>query len=504
MIKVLILGGGFAGLAALLRLVPEKGLDITLVDKSGESNFPPMLPDVIGRGINADFLTFKIEDLRKRFKFNFINDEVNSVDLKVRQVKTSKYSLNYDYLIIATGSETNFYGQQYIRDYAYKLDMAQDAKKILTALRDGLFDAVIVAGGGYTGIEVATNLRVYFNKNQKKTKVIIVERAPSILGPLPEWMKNYTQRNLKNLNINVFINTVIEKIEGYKVCLSNNQTFDNAMLIWAAGVKTAGFIERLNFEKNPQGRLKVDEYLRLEERSFAVGDAAGFLYKDKPLRMAVQFSIMEGRHAAKNVLNVINGRPLRAYRPLDLGYIIPMANNRSCGCVLGLNLRGVLATFLHYLMCIYRSHGFRNKWGILGNLMKGGNMLTWVSLFLRMGLGLIFVAHGTQKVFGSFGGPGIKGFSQMLSGLGFVPAVFWAYLAAYVELLGGICLILGLYTRIAASLIFILITVATITVHLSKGFFLSAGGYEYNLLILCACIALIIAGGGEMSITKKF
>ena len=130
-------------------------------------------------------------------------------------------------------------------------------------------------------------------------------------------------------------------------------------------------------------------------------------------------------------------------------------------------------------------------------------MMDWASLILRIGIGVIFMAHGLQKAFGMFSGPGIDGFSKMLSGLGFAPAVAWAALAAYIELLGGLCVLLGLGTRIAAALIFILMCVATIKVHLAKGFFLSNGGFEYSLLILCASAALMLVGGGKFSVLKK-
>jgi putative oxidoreductase len=125
-------------------------------------------------------------------------------------------------------------------------------------------------------------------------------------------------------------------------------------------------------------------------------------------------------------------------------------------------------------------------------------------LILRLGLGTIFTGHGLQKAFGMFNGPGIAGFTQMLTGMGFAPAAFWAYLAAYVELISGIFLILGIFTRTASTLLFILIVVAALKVHLSKGFFLSSGGFEYTLLIACVCAALAILGGGKFSLVKKF
>ena len=131
-------------------------------------------------------------------------------------------------------------------------------------------------------------------------------------------------------------------------------------------------------------------------------------------------------------------------------------------------------------------------------------MIDLASLILRVGLGIMFVSHGLQKAFGMFGGTGIGGFSEMLSGMGFKPALFWAYLAAYAELVGGLFLILGIFTRGASFLLLVLIIVAAIKVHLSKGFFLSGGGFEYTFIIACICLALIIMGGGKYSLFNKF
>ncbi len=121
-------------------------------------------------------------------------------------------------------------------------------------------------------------------------------------------------------------------------------------------------------------------------------------------------------------------------------------------------------------------------------------------LILRLALGYMFAAHGLQKAFGLFGGPGIGGFSEMLSGLGFKPSLFWAYLAAYAELVGGILLAVGFLTRGTASVLLVLILVAAFKVHLSKGFFLSQGGFEYTFIIFSVCLALILLGPGKFTI----
>jgi NADH dehydrogenase len=371
--EVLIIGGGFGGISAAYRLSEfRKNLDITLIDKKEVSDFLPTMPDCLGRGIKPEFLSFKIENAAKRLGINFINEEVVAVNLDKKEVLTKKGSLGFDYLLIASGSETNFYGNENIRQCAYKLDEVEDARKIVSALNQGKFDNLIIGGGGYTGIEVATNLKVYLEKNKMDKKVIIIERAPSILGPLPQWMKDYVSANLQKLNVDVFVNSAIEKIESGKAYVAGGKVFDNAMVIWAAGVKTSGFIQNLGAEKNPQGRIKVDEFLRLNNNCFVIGDAAYFSYGNIFLRMAVQFAIAQGDISAVNIIRSIKGLPLRKYKPNDLGYIIPMANNRSCGAVFGINLKGFLPTMLHFSMCIYRSYGLKNKLGIIGGLLKGG------------------------------------------------------------------------------------------------------------------------------------
>jgi NADH dehydrogenase len=172
------------------------------------------------------------------------------------------------------------------------------------------------------------------------------------------------------MGIEFLPNCSVEKAEPGKVYLTNSDVLNNAMLIWAAGVRVSDFISGLNVEKNTQGRMKVDDYLRVREDCFVAGDAAYFQHEGKFLRMAVQFSIVEGSVAARNVINSALRRPLKKYKPVDLGYIIPLANNNSCGTILGRDIKGVPATMMHFSMCIFRSAGFRNKIGVLKNLIN--------------------------------------------------------------------------------------------------------------------------------------
>jgi NADH dehydrogenase len=371
--KIVIIGGGFAGISAAEALREYRfDLDVTLIDRKPTFDFLPLLPDCIGRGIRPDNLTCNIEDISQELSFKFVNEQVAAIDLEKHQVAMGSKSIYYDYLLISSGSETNFYGNDLIRDRACKLDDATDAARLMQLIMKEDFDNFIVCGAGYTGIEVATNLQVFLSEHKRSGAVAIVERQPSILGALPQWMKDYVWANLDKLGIRVLANSGVDSIDNRSVCLVDGKRFVNSLLIWAAGVKTAPFIQGLTVEKNPQGRIKVDEYLRVNDRCFAAGDAANFIHNNTSLRMGVQFSIMEGLAAAKNIVRSIEGLSLKPYKPRDLGYIIPMANNISCGNVFGKDLKGRLPTMLHFLMCIYRSRGLRNKVRIISGLMKKG------------------------------------------------------------------------------------------------------------------------------------
>lgn len=362
MAKVLIIGAGFAGVSCATMLSRAKtGLEVVVIDKKDTFDFLPALPDTIGRGVNPKILAYDIKLIARENNFGFIKNEVSALDLQKREVTTAAGKINYDYLVIASGTETNFYGQDSLKDSVYTLDNVNDAVKILSMLRENWFDNFLIAGGGYTGVEVATNLRRLSLERKQKTTIAIVEKTSSILGALPRLVRDCTMKNLSRLDIQVVTKSTVEQVEGRSVYLSDMKRFENALVIWAPGVKTAPFIQNLNAFKNQQGRLNVDRYLRLDSSCFVVGDAACVKYDKGYLRMAVQFARAEGILTAANIVRSVKKQPLVEYKPSDLGFIIPMANDFSCGSVLGFNLTGKIPTSLHYMMCERTIYGKENK-----------------------------------------------------------------------------------------------------------------------------------------------
>lgn len=367
--KVIVIGGGFSGLSALSVLAKNKDLlEVTLIDKKPTFDFLPAVPDIIGQKIDPKFLTYSLADFSKKNKINFVNSQVNSVSLSEKNIITDQGSFFYDYLIIAAGAKTNFYGNQEIEEQAYTLDQVSQGSKIRNALLENDYSNFILSGAGYTGIEVASNLRRFFKKRGIDKNIIIVEKSDSILGPLPFWMKKYVSSQLEKINIKVISNESIQKISGREIFLSNQKRFENSLCIWAAGVTTADFIASLDVEKDRQKRIVVDEFLRVDKNCFVTGDAASFKTSQGVLRMGVQFSLTQGQLAAKNIVRDLKGFSLKKFRPIDLGYVVPIANNRGCGKAVGLPIKGLAPIILHYFFCIYRNPGLENKFGVFKNL----------------------------------------------------------------------------------------------------------------------------------------
>lgn len=366
--RVIILGAGFSGLQCASRLSTCKGIEVVLLDKKEYFEFLPLLPDAIGRNIPLRYMIYDLQNFSKKLGIKFFNTEILGIKEKSKEVITSLRNFSYDYLVIATGSQTNFYNLQQLKNFAFKVDSCQDVERLILALQSQGYENYVVSGGGYTGVEIATNLWRFAKKKKRMGRVILLERAENILGNLPVWMRDYVCDNLKKLGIEIITATSIVNAESGFLHLTNGRDLRNAILIWTAGVRSADFIDSLSWPKTPTGRLKVDRYLQVQDEIFAIGDAACFDAGGSCLRMAVYTALTQGSLVAENIVLHNSGRNLKEYFPRDLGYIIPMANNLGCGVILKKNFKGRIPLWLHFLMCIFRQRGFHNKLGILKGL----------------------------------------------------------------------------------------------------------------------------------------
>ena len=368
---ILIIGAGFAGLEAA-RFFSKKRSQlgsrrIIVIDAKKTFDFLPLLPDVVGGRIAKDHVLLDLADYLESLRINFEHDEVQRVDTATKEVfLKSGHVLSYEFLVIACGTFTNFYGMEDIQRRALKIDASDDALMLQNTVMTYPDKKIVIVGGGYTGVEIASHLAILFRRKKiKKYSINIVERQEDILGPLPEWIKDYCRVNLCALRINIYPSSSVRELSEKRLKLSNGLEFEDYVIIWVAGVQTPLFVRDLSFDKDKQGRLIVDAHMRFSDGCFAAGDAASFSYKGRTLRMAVQFSMAQARVAAKNILGLTRGeKKLVRYRPIDLGLLVPLSNKKACGKVLGIRVWGFAGWFLHYLMCIYRSISFKNRFGV--------------------------------------------------------------------------------------------------------------------------------------------
>lgn len=380
--NIIIAGGGFAGISALYELYRKaralkKDFAVTLIDNKDYFEFLPMLPDIIGGWLKPETIRADLEKITGRLGCDFIKDSIGQIDLGAKRIRLSGADLDYEYLVISTGSKTNFFNNKAIEMACLKLDSVEDALgirgRLLKIADSGSLVNAVVIGGGYTGIEVITNILFLLKARKTPHKLFLVERSPEILMMGPQWMRKEAQEELKALGVEIICSDSLGSYADKTVTLGSGRQIKNAVCIWAAGVKTGEFIDKIDVEKE-RTRIKVDEDLTIRNSGnknvFASGDTASFVdpAAKTPLRMAVMFSMGQGKVAAKNIVNNITGKPFIKYRPRDLGYLIPMAHGKAPGVVLGKNVHGFTGYVMHYMMCAYRSYKL-NKVRVLRDVL---------------------------------------------------------------------------------------------------------------------------------------
>ncbi len=370
-ISVAVVGGGFAGLAAARTLAGAPGVRVTLVDPRASSHFLPLLPDVIGRAFKPELLEYPFACAARRWGFSFVQAEATTVSLDERVIVAGAHRITYDYAVLAAGATTSYFGRDDLRAHTLALDSVDDARRLAEAVDARLHEHFVVIGGGYTGIEAATGIRRRTGKLHCSPGIHIVDIADGILQALPDGFRRYASANLERMGIDVLPKRSLDRIEGHTAVLSDGTRFGRACVVWVTGRETPPVIASLPGAKDRQGRLMVDECLRVNERCFAAGDAVHFEQAGRPLRMGVQFSLSQGAHAARSILRVSAGRRPKRFTPFDPGYVVPMANGRSCGVAMGVNIYGWPPTFLHYSMSAYRSWGIRNRLGVFTASLTG-------------------------------------------------------------------------------------------------------------------------------------
>lgn len=364
--KIFIIGGGFAGIKAAKELSKNlsSSQEIYLIDKKSYTTMLPNLPEVVSGRLDKKDITENITNLIPS-SVKFLEEEINEVDFDERTIKTKENEYSYDYLVYAPGSTTNFFGFNDNLDKVNVLDCLEAAenvrKNFLEYVEKREEANVVISGAGFTGIELACNLYDLCKKKNKKINIIMVDLAKKVLPMLSEKSASHVVDRLNRMNFKIYTDNQVQGFDGENVTLKNGEVIEDAFFCWCSGVKSP--LKPIGkYDSLPDGRILVNEVLSLKRYSevYIAGDAAAIKGDNGTiLRRAVTFSELSGKHAAKNIIASITNKEKQPFKPLDLGWIIPMYIT-SVGVAMGMEVRGRKGIFMHYLICGIKNFNFRN------------------------------------------------------------------------------------------------------------------------------------------------
>lgn len=361
-----VVGSGFAGVrAARAVLRRSRTTRVVLVSAVPYATMVPALPDVLSRRIPRNALSRNLEDIfaRYRSRISLVVAEITEVNLEERVLRDTAGGRHpFHALVIATGSVPEFF--QFSRsDAVHTLHSLESSAALRAACDARPGGPLVVVGAGYTGLEAAACLRMGEGAaTQPRREVVVVERADGILPFLPEKQREKIRRYLESIGVTIRTGISLADYRDGTAVFSDGTTVAGATVCWSAGMRgapltfTGGDVQR-----SPDGRIAVTETLELPDHQgiFVAGDAA-LLQKDgTPLRRAVNFAWYSGSRAGANGKRFLQGKAGRPFRPVDLGWVIPVGRT-SRGKVFGIMpMGGTLGVRLHYFMCGFRHFGVK-------------------------------------------------------------------------------------------------------------------------------------------------
>lgn len=402
--RILILGGGFGGIEALNYLQKafqdDVRIDITLVSKDNFFLFTPMLPEVSFGSVDTRHILTPIRNFCKRARFHEAN--IESIKLKTNQVIISheigknsealqKYEnvLEYDYLLIAVGSETNFFGNPEIDKYSFAMKSVGDAILVKNHIIKILEHAdtehenkelinqlmtFVVVGGGFSGIEtigelndfVRESIKDYYHYiNEENIRIILVNSGNRLLPEVPENLAKFTLEKLRKNKITVLLNSRVCKAEPNKVILNDGTSIYSNTIIWTGGVKPGSLIEKIENCEHDQksGKILTDQYLQIKgwDNAYAIGDCALIMDNDsgKPYPPTAQHAIVQAKTATENLIYSVNQhlknktkRTPKVLKYKTKGIMALIGKRNGVGVLFGIKIHGIVAWMfwrLYYL-----------------------------------------------------------------------------------------------------------------------------------------------------------
>jgi len=398
--RIVVAGGGFGGLYAAVYLARSElgrgGARITLVDRKNYFTFTPLIAEVAGGTLPPDHVTYPYRVLGRRYGFEFVREEIRSVEPERRILRTEGREVEYDYLVLAVGASPRFFGNETLRTRSLPLTTVEEA----TEIRDRVIDAVeravvtedpeerrvlttfVIAGGGPAGVELANEIHRLlretlppFYPEMPQGRVILAEGSGRILRGWDDELARKGLNRMRERGIEARLETRVLDATEDRVTLGTEdgeEEIPARTLVWTAGVSPPDWIARLPFPTE-RGALRVEPTLQVEgrERIFAVGDVSHLIdpRTERPYPGVAPIAISQGIRAAGNIENLHRDRPLAPYHAHHAGKIVSLGSGEAFVDLLGFQVTGPAAWWLYRLTYLLKLVGLKNKLRVLVTLV---------------------------------------------------------------------------------------------------------------------------------------
>lgn len=404
--KIVIIGAGFGGLQAVKKLAGDKNLSITLIDKANHHLFQPLLYQVATAVLSPADIAIPIRSLTEKYKnVTVIMDEVTYIDKASRLVYMGERIIRYDYLIVAAGVQTGYFGHDDWKKFTSGLKNLAEALQIRNRLlmsfehaendpeNAGEIMKYVIVGGGPTGVEIAGSFAElshniirndFRNIDTAKSKIILIEGGSDLLPSFDRDLSVYAKKTLQKRGVDVMLNTRVEKIERKKVYIRTSEgekVIDANLIIWAAGVEPVALTKTLSENFDRQKRIIVTDTCSLKDYPdvFIVGDMAAFKTEDGAFLPGVSaVAMQEGRYVAKTIIDELRGRKRKPFHYFDKGSMATIGRNDAVGKLGKVKLTGFAAWLMWLIIHLFYQVGFKNKESIL---------FTWIWSYITYGAG---------------------------------------------------------------------------------------------------------------------
>jgi NADH dehydrogenase len=390
--KVVILGAGFGGLWSA-RLLARSQAEIVVVDRNNFHTFLPLLYQVAAAELEPEEIVYPLRSILRRYtNVQFIMNHATRIDMDARVVETTEHTFPYDFLIMAMGSASHFFGIPGAEQYAFQLKTLEQAIKlrnhILYRFERALCEpqaetrrrmlTFAIVGGGPTGVEFAGALaelirgplvKDFRSLDFNEVKIILLEATDHLLIGFPERLQHYAVSRLRRMGIEVQLGAVVSEIGPESLRLKDGTVIPLETVVWTAGVRGLPFEHtgELPFARN--GRIKVLPTLQIPEHPevYVVGDLAYIEEASQPLPMVAPVAIQEGEMAARNISRQLAGKQPLPFKYKDPGTMVTIGRNSAAALVKGRSFTGFPAWLLWLGVHLFNLIGFRNRLQVMIN-----------------------------------------------------------------------------------------------------------------------------------------